>query len=886
MQLSQSGTTRHCEPQQHSQEQSQKGDDCFVPDEGLQEFEESATKKECKTDTTTCQLDNKQSALRAYGRLVGMQNLHFPKKWQDLAPITKRKRKQKTKELVKKVIETVSPDGAEELKQDMLKNSEDPVWSQGVHTPAVAAILSAITGAYRSADTRQQRLQLLSIVVNDFPLAVLQQYLPGLTQYMFKRARHYAAQFGPGTHTELQTKGVKLRIPENHLRIALDFIASDLVSIPSPFGTTKMKLSDGEKREIDLYIRKQSKQHIFNLYSNYMAETGQQHEMLSRSLFLSILEKCPAKTRHSVHGLDNYSFAGLEAIDSLLNEISNWEKDGLVTTEWFHEKKGALIDGKMYLRADYKAHLVENSKIADHCMQWALSDHNKKAFRHQSEGRVHDHDQKCPRCAALQDVLSDLQDFVDDSNTHFQSDTKKDAASFLVQKAIGNVFAWKQHQLRTVHQDTSRTAVWANLKENEVFIILDFAMKWLPAHGRESQQMWFGKHGISWHIATVFRKKGNGILVRYYVHVLDQQTPQDSWTVAALLKDVLQRVHQEVPSVDAAYVRSDNAGCYHSNKMASTVHHISAVTGVTIRCWDYSEPQSGKGPCDRVAAWVKRKVQAFIAEGNAALTPEQFIDAAKSYGGTKGASLILGTIEQAPERVPQATISDISKYFNFAYTEDGITVWKAYGIGTGIKIPLSKIQGKHLNSHFTKTKAYHESTLEINSGPESTDMFWKVQSEETTETPIPTAVSDGSVEVSDALESESLAADGFSSLLFSCPTEGCTRQFRYEANLARHFILDKHTYANERETAIDFAQRNYEAALGQSNLLTIRRAQESMITSLPTVGPTIEMGWALKTTHPSTPFDDAQKDYLAAKFEEGATRRNCFFYPFLSAQSR
>ncbi len=491
MQLSQRGTIEHCEAQQHSQKLSQESGDSFVPDEGLEGFEESPTKKDCKTDSK-CQLDREQSALRAYGSLVGLQNLHFPKNWQELAPMTKRRRKQKAKELVKKVIETVSPDGAEELKHGMLKESVEPVWLQGAHTPAVAGLLTAITDAYRSADTRQQRLQLLSIVVNDFPRSVLQQYIPGLTRYMYTQARYYAAQFGPGTHSEPQSQGKKLQIPGNRLRIALNFIASDLVSIPSPFGTTKMKLSDGEKREIDLYIRTQSREHIFNMYSNYMAETGQQDDMLSRSLFLSILEKCPAKTRHSVHGLDNYSFAGLEAIDSLLKEVGNWVKDGLVTTDWFEQKKEALMDGKMYLRADYKAHLTEKTRIADHCMRWALSD-KKKEFQHEGEGRDHIHDLRCPRCAAIHDVLSELQNFVDDSNTNFQSDAIEDGASFLVQKAIENVFAWKQHQLRSIHQDTGRTAAWANLKENEVFIVLDFAMKWLPAHGRESQQMWFGK---------------------------------------------------------------------------------------------------------------------------------------------------------------------------------------------------------------------------------------------------------------------------------------------------------------------------------------------------------------------------------------------------------
>ncbi len=215
-----------------------------------------------------------------------------------------------------------------------------------------------------------------------------------------------------------------------------------------------------------------------------------------------------------------------------------------------------------------------------------------------------------------------------------------------------------------------------------------------------------GKRGISWHISTVFRKSGNDVLVRYYIHVLNEQTPQDSWTVAAILKDVLKRVRQEVPSVDTAYLRSDNAGCYHGSKILATVPHISTESGVQIKRWDYSEPQSGKGPCDRVAAWVKRKVHAFVSEGHSAQTGEEFVDAASSYGGTKGVSLILATISPPPQKLPQATITDISKYFNFQFNDDGLIAWKAYNIGQGIKIPMSKIYGRHLQSILTTIKAY------------------------------------------------------------------------------------------------------------------------------------------------------------------------------------
>ncbi len=97
--------------------------------------------------------------------------------------------------------------------------------------------------------------------------------------------------------------------------------------------------------------------------------------------------------------------------------------------------------------------------------------------------------------------------------------------------------------------------------------------------------------------------------------------------MSALLKDILKHIKQEVPTITTAYIRSDNAVCYHGSKMTATVPHISEISGVTIKRWDYSEPQSGKGPCDRAAAWIKHRVWDKVAQNQPASTPEQFADA-------------------------------------------------------------------------------------------------------------------------------------------------------------------------------------------------------------------------------------------------------------------
>ncbi len=227
-------------------------------------------------------------------------------------------------------------------------------------------------------------------------------------------------------------------------------------------------------------------------------------------------------------------------------------------------------------------------------------------------------------------------------------------------------------------------------------------------------------------MAAAFRKQNGKTLVRYFAHILNEQTPQDTWAVSALLKDILKRIKHEVSTITTAYIRSDNAVCYHGNKMTATVSHISEISGVTTKRWDYSESQSGKGPCDRATAWIKHRVWDKVAENQPASTPEQFADAAASYGGHKGTSIILGTIAPPEGKQPQAVIADISKLFNFEFSPSSITAWKAFRIGSGIAIPMSEVDGKYLESTFTKIKAYHEGVLEINAGLVNTDRYWKL----------------------------------------------------------------------------------------------------------------------------------------------------------------
>ena len=76
--------------------------------------------------------------------------------------------------------------------------------------------------------------------------------------------------------------------------------------------------------------------------------------------------------------------------------------------------------------------------------------------------------------------------------------------------AIPDIDGWKAHILRAAHQDTAKSAVIENLANNQVLIIMDWAMKFLPIGYQETQRDWFGKKGNSWHVSVAVKKGDDG----------------------------------------------------------------------------------------------------------------------------------------------------------------------------------------------------------------------------------------------------------------------------------------------------------------------------------------------------------------------------------------
>lgn len=298
------------------------------------------------------------------------------------------------------------------------------------------------------------------------------------------------------------------------------------------------------------------------------------------------------------------------------------------------------------------------------------------------------HDEFCQSCENLKTVINAIEMQIK------QLCPGDDDLLYIYNQSVQAIQNWKSHLLRSVQQDKARTDVVELLDEESVLITQDWAMKLLPQKFREHQRDWFGKRGISWHISVVIRKVQGVVQHQTLVHIV-KNSSQESDTVVWIMEHVLHTIKLDHPEISTAYFRQDNAGCYHSVSLLSSCPSISKSTGIHIKRVDFSDPQGGKGACDRKAASVKWHVRRFINEGNDVETAEEFQCAILSHGGLAGVRVAIVDDPHCKYDV-QGKWDGISTVNNFLFDESGksVTVWKSYDVGKGRKVLWSKLPGK------------------------------------------------------------------------------------------------------------------------------------------------------------------------------------------------
>ena len=417
--------------------------------------------------------------------------------------------------------------------------------------------------------------------------------------------------------------------------------------------------------------------------------------------------------------------------------------------------------------------------------------------------------------------------------------------------------SWKAHLLRSVNQDDARVNIIESLNEDAVLLVQDWAMKYLPRQYRESQTNWFAKRGIPWHISVAIRRSpaSNQLETITFVHIFPSCS-QDSYTVLTIMGDVLKKLKNVMPSLKTVFYHQDNAGCYHCASTIVGANIQSERAGATLQRMDFSDPQGGKGACDRKAASIKSHMQIYLNEGHDIETASQMKTAIESSGGVPGVVVTLAAAPQQQSR-KNLTWDGVSFINNVEYNSEGMTVWKAYNIGPGKLVPWGKFQASF----------EEELTLIVNDESEQGLKAQFVAVKPRKSSAVDIKEDDG--------DSYGLSDDSRSAL-FLCPEEGCTMAYQRYFSLEQHIQCGKHKRSLEpRETLLDRAMIAYTYELEKPGASTaielptdsvcLTREQNSNVPEA-----SLCMGWALKSSFSrKARFSPSQKDYLMKKFEIG-----------------
>ena len=146
-----------------------------------------------------------------------------------------------------------------------------------------------------------------------------------------------------------------------------------------------------------------------------------------------------------------------------------------------------------------------------------------------------------------------------------------------------------------------------------------------------------------------FSTKSGELQSQALIHI-GQSCSQDSTAVIPVMQHVLKTLKTEYPEITWAYLRQDNAGCYHCANTVLACPTMEQSTGIKVVRLDFSDPQGGKGAADRLAATSKCHIRIYLNEGHEVTTAEEMREALLSHRGVEGVRVaLLPSIKQTVE---------------------------------------------------------------------------------------------------------------------------------------------------------------------------------------------------------------------------------------------
>ena len=271
----------------------------------------------------------------------------------------------------------------------------------------------------------------------------------------------------------------------------------------------------------------------------------------------------------------------------------------------------------------------------------------------------------CKHCEELKKTLDEVEASITSHSNHLYSQEQQDDLFYDFENCKNCILLWKSHILRSANQESAKQEILQNLDGDSVLIVIDWAMKFLQLKYREKQSDWFEKRGLSWHISSVVTRdrETQKAKVLSYAHLFDSCS-QDWYAVASILENLFANIKINFPEVKQAFLRSDEAGCYHNSNLIAAAKDVGNRVGIAVVRYDFSEPLQGKDICDRVLCSMKASIRRYCAEEHDILNVRHMREALKERP-VRGTTAAVGILNDSCKNLQIHKIKHLSELHNF-----------------------------------------------------------------------------------------------------------------------------------------------------------------------------------------------------------------------------
>ena len=248
-----------------------------------------------------------------------------------------------------------------------------------------------------------------------------------------------------------------------------------------------MKAATGKMVKVVKTIRNRSNEELCRQIISYLKSLELNNQRIpSRRQILRILKCMPASRTKELKAINSTmedsrkAFENLQTILDFIKPICVMK--GLYDIEDFDNLGLALQTSARYIKYHYVFNLQQDSTVASHCINFALSDPCEKAFQNAC---LQDHWETCDNCELLPNVITIMRAILEEliSSNHI-AERDFEEKLFEMETSHRKITEFIHHLIRN-HQSNGS---WQNLmdqqKEHQAFATFDFG-KFLYASANE-----------------------------------------------------------------------------------------------------------------------------------------------------------------------------------------------------------------------------------------------------------------------------------------------------------------------------------------------------------------------------------------------------------------